>query len=387
MIQRGIVTRVGPLCRSVEDISKVLDVYAGYDPKDELTGFSANRKPAAPYASFAKRGRLDGMRIGVVREYMDKDLFTVADSETIDIVNRAIADLKRLGATVVDPGPHGALFQSCVDKDAPKWLNQQFLNQFPAAGNGIDALLDMYFNPSLVPHSASGQPSIRSLGGTGGGDTGDTAYNLAAYLRERGDAKIKTIQDLLANSRFWNDPAFPNQRSYLTNAIAQTTLATAATLQTRFTLQTIVFDCFAKLDLDAVVYPTGNIPPAILTAPQEPTVNDRSSGLWTYINSRGFPAMTVPAGFTTTVYDRAADGSLEPPKAAKLPVGMDILGLPFSEPTLLKIGAAYEDATDHRVPPPDFGPLDEAHGPKGKPRPLPKPRPFSADELRANAED
>jgi hypothetical protein len=41
-------------------------------------------------------------------------------------------------------------------------------------------------------------------------------------------------------------------------------------------------------------------PPAILTAPQEPTVNDRSSGLWTYINSRGFPALTVPAGFTTS---------------------------------------------------------------------------------------
>lgn len=393
MIQRGIVTRVGPLCRSVEDLSKVLDVYAGYDPKDELTGFSDNRRPATPYSSFARRGRLDGMRIGVVREYMDKDLFTVADSETIDIVNRAIDDLRRLGATIVDPGPHGALFQSCVDKDAPKWLNQQFINQFPAAfpagGNNITTLLDMYFDPSRVPHSASGQPSIRSLGGTGGGDTGDTAYNLAAYLRERGDTKIKTIQDLLANSEFWNDPAFPNRRSYLTNALSQTTLATAATLQTRFTLQTIVFDCFAKLDLDAVVYPTGNIPPAILTAPQEPSVNDRSSGLWTYINSRGFPAMTVPAGFTTSVYDRAADGSLEPAKPAKLPVGLDILGLPFSEPTLLKIGAAYEDATDHRVPPPDFGPLDEghsSHGP-GKPRPMPKPRHFSADELRANAED
>ena len=44
---------------------------------------------------------------------------------------------------------------------------------------------------------------------------------------------------------------------------------------------------------------------------------------------------------------------------AALPVGIDFLGLPFSEPTLLRIGAAYEAATHHRMPPPDFGPLDE----------------------------
>jgi Asp-tRNA(Asn)/Glu-tRNA(Gln) amidotransferase A subunit family amidase len=111
------------------------------------------------------------------------------------------------------------------------------------------------------------------------------------------------------------------------------------------------------MDLDAVVYPTGNIPPAILTAPQEPTKNDRSSGLWTYINSRGFPAMTVPAGYTSLVYDRGMDGQLLPAKAAALPVGIDFLGLPFSEPTLFAIGSAYETATQHRVPPPDFGPL------------------------------
>jgi len=67
--------------------------------------------------------------------------------------------------------------------------------------------------------------------------------------------------------------------------------------------------------------------------------------------------MTVPAGFTTQVYDRAADGSLLPPLAAELPVGIDILGLPFSEPKLFEIGAAYEAAKHHRKPPPDFAAL------------------------------
>ena len=72
-------------------------------------------------------------------------------------------------------------------------------------------------------------------------------------------------------------------------------------------------------------------------------------------------------------------------KAAKLPVGIDFLGLPFSEPTLLRIGAAYEAATHHRTPPPDFGPLDERDEPVSKPKPgqpgdLPPARTLRADE-------
>ncbi|WP_202593647.1 amidase family protein [Halococcus sediminicola] len=42
--------------------------------------------------------------------------------------------------------------------------------------------------------------------------------------------------------------------------------------------------------------------------------------------------MSVPAGVT-------ADG---------LPVGMEILGKPFDEPSLLEIGYSFEQATDHR---------------------------------------
>ena len=48
-------------------------------------------------------------------------------------------------------------------------------------------------------------------------------------------------------------------------------------------MQTVVFQCFAELDLDAVVYPSGNIPPGVLTAPPEPTVNDRGLN-WTTIS-------------------------------------------------------------------------------------------------------
>jgi amidase len=405
MMQRGIVTRVGPICRTVEDVGRILDVYAGFDPDDELTAFSTNRKPDKPYWKFAEKGAekksLKGFRIGVLREYMNKSLFTIADSESIDIVNTAIADLGALGATIVDPGPTGALCQASVDKYSPKWRNQLFIGQFPSVfpvdamgvptNDHIATLLDMFFDTSLVPHTASGQPSLRNLGASPG-DVGDGRYNFNAYLIERGDAEIESLTDLINKANFWNDPTMPNRKSGLVNNDGDLTLASASTLQTRFTMQTVVFDCFAEQGLDAVVYPTGSIPPAILTSPREPSVNDRPGGIWTNINSRGFPAMTVPAGFTTIVYDRNASNQLLPPVAASLPVGMDLLGLPFSEPKLFEIAGAYEAVTHHRMQPPDFGPLNAIVAPLSRARaaaarPMPAPRTLSADELRAIDED
>ena len=366
MMQRGITTRVGPICRTVEDVARILDAYAGFDPKDELTAFSVGRTPDEPYQSFARGGRLDGVRIGVVREYMDPDLFSQADAETIEIIERAIADLRELGATIVDPGHGEGLFPDAVDRFTPVWHAELFVDQFPETfvdgSDELDTLLDMFSDPTLVPHDSAGRPTMRNLGG-GGDDEGGTRYNMNTYLRERGDAEIRSLTDLVEKANHWEDPRMPNRVGSLQRADSARTLATAATLQTRFAVQTIVMQTFAELDLDAVIYPSGNVPPAILTNPQEPVVNNRGTGVWTYINSKGFPAMTVPAGFTTEVYDRVRDESqpdstrLVGPVSAQLPVGIDFLGRPFGEPMLFRIASAYEAATRHRRPPEDFGPL------------------------------
>src|SRR6185369_8197324 len=79
MYDAGYNTRVGPICRTVQDAARVLNVIAGYDPKDELTVFSVGRLPTSPYQSFATEKRLEGVRIGVIREYMDRSLFNEAD--------------------------------------------------------------------------------------------------------------------------------------------------------------------------------------------------------------------------------------------------------------------------------------------------------------------
>src|SRR5262249_30723648 len=90
MVGAGLNTRVGPLCRTVKDAARVLEVIAGYDPKDEMTAFSIGRLPSEPYRSFASERTLNGMRIGVIREHMDKKAFNEADAESIDITERAV---------------------------------------------------------------------------------------------------------------------------------------------------------------------------------------------------------------------------------------------------------------------------------------------------------
>src|SRR2546427_6190308 len=170
MIGAALNTRVGPLCRTVKDVARVLEVIAGYDPKDELTAFSVGRLPSESYRTFANERRLDGIRIGVLREHIDKKLFTDADLESIELAERAINDLRRLGATIGDPGPERALFQSCIDRFAPIYRNRMFTEQFPnlfpvdssgkPTSDNISLLVDMFFDPSLVPAG----PTIRSLG-------------------------------------------------------------------------------------------------------------------------------------------------------------------------------------------------------------------------------
>src|SRR5688572_23443032 len=93
MMGAGLNMRTGPICRTVRDAAKILDVIAGYDPKDEMTVLSLPRKPSQSYASAAAGQRLDGVRIGVVREYLNKKLLSKADEQSIDLVERAIGDL------------------------------------------------------------------------------------------------------------------------------------------------------------------------------------------------------------------------------------------------------------------------------------------------------
>ena len=101
----------------------------------------------------------------------------------------------------------------------------------------------------------------------------------------------------------------------------------------------------ADQQLDALVYATFNHQPTVIAA--DVMTNVRSSDGYALGNNRylastlAFPAMTLPAGFTT-------DG---------LPVGIEFLGRPFAEGTLIKLGYAFEQCTHHRKPPSTTPPI------------------------------
>jgi amidase len=100
----------------------------------------------------------------------------------------------------------------------------------------------------------------------------------------------------------------------------------------------------ADRKLDALVYATFDHQP-VLIAPDvmtRPVIDDDRIGNNRQLSSiLGFPALTVPAGFTT-------DG---------LPVGIEFMSRPFTEALLFRLGYAYEQGTHHRKPPASTPPL------------------------------
>ena len=355
MIGAGLNMRVGPMCRTVADTARLLDAIAGYDPKDEYTALSVGRTPRTPYLEAANARSLAGLRIGVVREYLNRKLLTQADTQSVDLVERALDVLRKLGATVVDPGPEGALFQPCIARAAPELLSSVFARQYPLPGDQIAALVDLRADPSRVPEGLT----LRTLGG-GFGEPGEDKYQMNRYLRERGDANIKSNADLIAKATFYDDPNFPNRRAAREQAERATVLDTSARMHTRFALQTLLMHCMEAQKLDALVAPMSTVPPRKLLSPREPASNGRTPIGWFMFGQQGFPVIDVPAGFTTAVWDRERAGNetrLVGPIAAALPVGVDFIARPFGEPLLFRIAAAYEAATKHRRPPDGFGPL------------------------------
>jgi amidase len=224
-------------------------------------------------------------------------------------------------------------------------------------------LLDMFFDPSLVPAGST----IRNIAPAS--NAGLSKYMLNRYLRERGDPNIKSIGDLIDKSKFYRDirpeAGFIDRKAALEEMNSSSTLDMANVFQDRFAYQQVVLQCMAQDNLDALVSPSGNIPAYVLGAPIEPPLEGRTNSVWGLLGQHGFSTLSVPDGFTAQVFDRVRDATarggtrLVGPIPAKLPLGIMFFGRPFSEPTLLRIASAYEAATKHRIPPPDFGPVLE----------------------------
>ena len=262
----------GPMARTVEDVAVVLDATVGYDPADPVTASSTGKIPAT-YTASLKRDALKGARIGVLNEFFGS---APEDLDVGSIVHRAVDEMGIQGATAVDVA---------VPNLAARLTASNLLSQ-------------------------------------------ELKFYLGDYLKGSPGASVTSVEELLASGLHSSslqgilDIANAQPADYLTSDDYKNRLAARAALG-----QAIL----AVMDdnrLDVIVYPT-----ARRIAPQ---VGGNQIGSNAGLSAQtGFPALTVPAGYTPSGF----------------PVGVEMLGRPFAEPTLLALAFAYEQATHWRRPP------------------------------------
>ncbi len=91
----------GPMTRSAEDAAAMLQVMAGFDPRDS----TSSEEPLPDYTAQLDAD-LTGLRIGLVQEYFDEGL----DPAVAESVQDAVQEYRRLGAEVVEVSlPNSAL--------------------------------------------------------------------------------------------------------------------------------------------------------------------------------------------------------------------------------------------------------------------------------------
>jgi amidase len=94
---------LGPMARTITDLAKLLDCMVGYDPDDPVTAHGVGR--AANYSGALDKAALKGARIGILRESMGYHAEPDSDDfkNVSQVFEKAVADLTRAGAEIVDP--------------------------------------------------------------------------------------------------------------------------------------------------------------------------------------------------------------------------------------------------------------------------------------------
>ena len=233
----------GPMCRTVADAAAVLGAMTGVDPRDPATAESKGHFHR-DYTKFLDPDGLRGARIGIWREG------NFGNSPEADAIGEAaVADLSRLGATVVDP------------TDLP--------NQ--------DQIGDPEFTVLLC----------------------EFKDDIAAYLSELRNTDMRTLADLIAFNeanaerelRWFGQEIF--LLSEATGGTADPAYAEALATSKRLAQESID-QTMARHDLDAIFSLTGS----------PPWTTDLVNGDHFLFGSStpaavaGYPNITVPGGFT-----------------------------------------------------------------------------------------
>lgn len=251
---------VGTFTRTVEDAALLLQVLAGFDPADRRT----IDEPVPDYLADLDRG-VAGLRLGVAPGYFGGPEL---DPEVGALVERAFAELERLGARLVPV-------------------------ELPSFRLALPAGFTILMVEAAQPHRR--------------------------WLTERPTDYVEGTRRLLELGLLL--PAAHLQAAH----------------RARLAMREEVRGAFRDARLDALATPT--LP--ITSMPLDRMVVERDlPRLIPYTlpwNLTGQPALSVPCGFTR----------------AGLPAGLQVIGRPFDEPTVFRIGHAYQCPTAwHRQRPP-----------------------------------
>lgn len=97
--------QLAPMARTVRDLAIMLDSMVGYDPGDPMSALGVGQMVKGSYTQFLDKNGLKGARIGIIRESMGRGSDPSAPdyAEVTKVFDKAIADLKAAGATIIDP--------------------------------------------------------------------------------------------------------------------------------------------------------------------------------------------------------------------------------------------------------------------------------------------
>ena len=306
----------GPMTRTVADAAIMLGAMEGAspDPNDAATR-TCTPPPGRDYTKFLNAGGLKGARIGVPRAfYLDRVTLPGettprggVNAEQAKVMAEAIAILKQQGATVVDPA------------DLPSFVATNANDSFP--------LFDYCSGAEHAKGNDSGCTSGFKYG---------MKRDFNAWLASLGPtAPVKTLTEL----RNWNVAhakanAIKFQQSRLDISDEIDLVADKARYEAdhakdhRLSREQGIDAVLRAHKLDAIITPGG-------------------SGAGVAARA-GYPIIAVPFGMVPNAPNPPFPAGFN---ARPAPFGVGFVGAQCSEPRLIEIAYAFEQATKRRVPP------------------------------------
>ena len=210
----------------------------------------------------------------------------------------------------------------------PDASDPQVLSLFERAVTDLRSAGAEIIDPFIIPQFDKFTPRLHPLS--------EVRAAIERYLARTGPTFPKTLSDVMASGKF--HPLHEVGLFETSTAPAPDKDPVVQQLEADEARMRIAY--MAPMDemrIDVLAIPTATYPPKVNGDRDMSTAGTRSG----IASALQWPAAVVPMGYA---YEN-------------LPSGLQLIGRPWSEPMLIEIAYAYEQATQHRVPPSTVPPL------------------------------